>query len=68
MPKHLSRRTLLRGAGGIAIGLPFLEIMGTPKSAHGAYGDAAKRQDALVERADETVPRDWAPTSPSRSS
>ena len=26
--KKLSRRTLLRGAGGVAIGLPFLEIMG----------------------------------------
>jgi hypothetical protein len=27
--KHtLSRRTLLRGAGGIAIALPWLEIMG----------------------------------------
>jgi hypothetical protein len=27
--KKLDRRTLLRGAGGVAIGLPFLEIMGT---------------------------------------
>jgi Protein of unknown function (DUF1552) len=29
----LSRRALLRGAGGIAIGLPFLEIMGRSSSA-----------------------------------
>lgn len=27
MPKKLSRRTLLRGAGGAALGLPFLEAM-----------------------------------------
>ncbi len=43
MTKLLNRRTLLRGAGGIAVGLPFLEIMGLPKHAQGAYGDAAKR-------------------------
>lgn len=33
--KHkLSRRALLRGAGGVAIALPWLEIMGPPKVAH----------------------------------
>lgn len=30
--KTLDRRTVLRGAGGIALGLPFLEVMGTGKS------------------------------------
>jgi hypothetical protein len=37
---RLSRRTLLRGAGNIAIGLPWLEAMGRP--AHAA-GPAARR-------------------------
>jgi hypothetical protein len=41
--KHkLDRRTLLRGAGGIAIALPWLEIMGHDKLAHAA-GAPAKR-------------------------
>jgi hypothetical protein len=41
--KHtLSRRTLLRGAGGIAIALPWLEIMGEPKLAHAAAGNAKR--------------------------
>ena len=30
--KKLDRRTVLRGAGGIALGLPFLEAMGTGRS------------------------------------
>lgn len=38
----LDRRTLLRGAGGIAIALPWLEIMGHDKLAHAA-GTPAKR-------------------------
>jgi hypothetical protein len=43
MVKRLSRRAVLRGAGGVALGLPLLEIMGGSRPAHGAYGDAAKR-------------------------
>jgi hypothetical protein len=35
-PFRLSRRALLRGAGGIAIGLPFLEIMSKAGSARAA--------------------------------
>jgi Protein of unknown function (DUF1552) len=38
----LNRRTMLRGAGSIAIALPWLEIMGTEKLAHAA-GTPAKR-------------------------
>jgi hypothetical protein len=44
MMKTLNRRTLLRGAGGVAIALPFLEAMGDPrrimgfKPAHAASG------------------------------
>ena len=42
--KTLNRRTLLRGAGGVAISLPFLQAMGDPrrtfgfKTAHAATG------------------------------
>jgi hypothetical protein len=39
--RRLSRRAVLRGAGGIAIALPWLEIMGTPRTARAA--DPAKR-------------------------
>ncbi len=42
MTKRLSRRALFRGAGGIAIALPWLEIMGTPSSARAAEGDAKR--------------------------
>ena len=38
---RLSRRAVLRGAGGIAIALPWLEIMGMPRKAHAA--DVARR-------------------------
>ncbi|MEM6993408.1 MAG: DUF1552 domain-containing protein [Myxococcota bacterium] len=43
MAKRLSRRTVLRGAGGVAIGLPFLEVMRDPRPARAGYGDAARR-------------------------
>lgn len=36
MSRHrISRRAVLRGAGSLAIALPWLEIMGTPRTAHG---------------------------------
>lgn len=38
----LDRRTLLRGAGSVAIGLPFLEEM-SPSEARGAVGDVPTR-------------------------
>lgn len=43
MTKRLSRRTMLRGAGGIAIALPWLEIMGTPRAVRAGGGDLARR-------------------------
>lgn len=43
MRSKLSRRTMLRGAGGIAIALPWLEIMGSPKTAHAGGTDVARR-------------------------
>ncbi len=39
----LNRRTVLRGAGGIAIALPWLEIMGEEKVAHAQTTGDAKR-------------------------
>ena len=39
---RLNRRTLLRGAGSIAIALPWLEAMGTEKPAHGAAAPAQR--------------------------
>ncbi len=42
MIKRLSRRTLLRGAAGVGIGLPFLEAM-APRRASGATPTAPKR-------------------------
>ena len=49
-PLRLNRRTVLRGAGSIAIALPWLEIMGRPSPAR-----AAGRQPRAVS---------WACTSP----
>jgi hypothetical protein len=42
-PFRLSRRALLRGAGGVAIGLPFLEIMSPRGRARAATMAAPKR-------------------------
>ncbi len=42
MARRISRRTLLRGAGGVAIALPWLEIMGQPARAW-AGGTTAQR-------------------------
>ena len=39
--KRLSRRTLLRGAGGVAVALPFLDAMSRPRPARAA--NVAKR-------------------------
>ncbi|HEY6080783.1 MAG TPA: hypothetical protein VIW29_18335, partial [Polyangiaceae bacterium] len=40
---RLDRRTLLRGAGTIAIALPWLEIMGAPQEAQAQAASTAKR-------------------------
>jgi hypothetical protein len=45
-PFRMSRRGVLRGAGGLAIALPFLEIMGYPRRAVGA--DAVPRRLLVV--------------------
>ncbi len=43
MVKQLARRTMMRGLGGIAIALPWLEIMGIPRRAHAEDGNLARR-------------------------
>lgn len=55
----LSRRTLLRGAGGVAIALPFLEAM-APRRAHAA-GPAPKRLLTMITE-NGVVPSAWFAT------
>lgn len=43
MTRRLNRRALLRGAGGLAIALPWLEIMGAPRTANAGGTAVAKR-------------------------
>lgn len=57
MKKPLSRRTLLRGAGGIAIALPFLQAM----TAFGQTAPAKKRLITLF-TPNGTVRRKWLPS------
>ena len=55
--KRLSRRTILRGAGGAAIALPFLEAM-LPRRAHAA---APPKRFIVMFSPNGTLPA-WAPT------
>lgn len=65
--KHkLDRRTLLRGAGGIAIALPWLEIMGHDKLAHAA-GTPAKRFLSVYQPGGSVLDKFW-PTNLADSS
>jgi hypothetical protein len=60
--KHkLNRRTVLRGAGSIAIALPWLEIMGTEKLAHAQAAVPAKRFLSIYTPGG-TVAEDFWPT------
>ncbi len=57
--KALSRRTLLRGAGGIAVALPFLDAMLRPRRPRAA--GVAKRFIVFFS-ANGTIMNNWAPT------
>jgi len=57
--RPLSRRTILRGAGGAAIGLPWLEAM-TPRTARAATGPVKRL--VVMFSANGTIPAAWAPT------
>jgi hypothetical protein len=59
-PLRLSRRTVLRGAGSIAIALPWLEIMGRPAPAQAAT--AAARRFVAVFQPGGTVRARYTPT------
>jgi len=58
--KPMNRRTLIRGAGGVAISLPFLEAMG-PRSAFAQPAQAPKRMVVMVNQ-NGVVPRHWFPS------
>ncbi|MCA9695179.1 MAG: DUF1552 domain-containing protein [Myxococcales bacterium] len=58
MKHRISRRRLLRGAGGVALALPLLEIM-RPRGA--AAADDAPRRLILWFTANGTVPASWVP-------
>ncbi|MCA9651586.1 MAG: DUF1552 domain-containing protein [Myxococcales bacterium] len=59
--KPLSRRTVLRGAGGIAVALPFLEAMvGRTRTIHAAEGDPPPRFIVFFS-ANGTIEERWRP-------
>ena len=60
MPSRLSRRAVLRGAGGIAVGLPFLSAMLSPLRSH-ADGTITKRLIVFF-TSNGTIPEAWTPT------
>lgn len=61
MSIRISRRTLLRGAGGIAIGLPFLDIMA--RSPRASAGPPAIPQRLVVFFSPNgTIRENWTPT------
>ena len=68
MRKPLDRRTVLRGmlAGGlVTLGLPFLEIFGTERSAHAAP-DALPKRFGLFFWGNGVLPDSWIPKSTGR--
>lgn len=59
-PYRISRRTLLRGAGGIGIALPLLDVMQHERGAR-AQDDSAKRLVVMYEQSGVVIP-EWLPT------
>lgn len=60
MPRPLSRRTLLRGAGGASVALPFLSAMLRPGRSHAA--EAVQKRLIVFFTPNGTVPDAWRPT------
>ncbi len=65
--KRLSRRTLLRGAAGTALALPFLELMGKPnlalaQSIPGYTAAGAPKRFVVWFTPNGTIPEAWVPT------
>src|SRR4030095_6706641 len=63
MKSPLSRRTLLRGAGGVAIALPFLDAM-SPRLARAA---TPVKRLFLMHNQNGVVPEAWFPTGTERA-
>lgn len=65
--RTMDRRTLLRGAGGVAIALPFLDSMARPGLAQAAVADPKHSVDGFPRRlllffsANGTITNDWLP-------
>ena len=64
MPRPLSRRAVLRGAGGIAVGLPFLSAMLRPLRSHAA--SAVQPRLIVFFTPNGTVLESWRPTGGER--
>ena len=58
-PRPLSRRTLLRGAGNIALALPWLDAMWSPR--HASAQVKASRRLFILFRENGVVPGNWFP-------
>jgi len=59
---NLSRRSMLKGAAGVAIGLPWLEAMTHPKTAQANAPGTTPKRFLAVYRPGGTVPEKWPPT------
>jgi hypothetical protein len=59
---RLSRRSVIKGAGGIAIALPWLEAMTRRRSAQAASPPNAPKRFLAVYTPGGTVPEKWTPT------
>lgn len=65
MVARLSRRAMLRGAGGVAIALPWLEIMGAPRPARAGGSGLARRFVSVYTPGGTVIDGDdnrWRPT------
>ena len=61
MPRPLSRRAVLRGAGGITVGLPFLSAMLRPLRSHADTG--TQKRLIVFFTPNGTIPEAWRPTA-----
>ncbi|MEL6546389.1 MAG: DUF1552 domain-containing protein, partial [Myxococcota bacterium] len=67
MPSRpLSRRTLLRGAGGAALGLPFLDAMLRPGVSHANEGEIPRRVVFFL-KSKGIIPDSWWPSGDERN-
>lgn len=59
---HISRRSVLRGAAGVSIGLPWLEAMTDGRTARAAVSGSTPKRFLAVYWPGGTVPGKWQPT------